>query len=285
MKTRCGPVALVTGGSGSLGSAVARELCGRGYSIMLVGRSESRLVRNSSGLATAAKGAEHTIAWRRADVTSAEQVSAVVEETRALGGRIYALLTLAGYERDFAKLMPLRPSPAAIAAAEAVVQTDLLGTLRAVFAVEPVMRRQGRGTILTLGTTPTIDVRAEHLVYQVARAGVRQLVEVLAKQHLADGVAGVRALWVALGNVYAPATYEGLSEEQRASADARGWLSATRHVAPIMTWLLDGRLLRLDGAAIRVDAATAPLLFAEAGFDFERFIPEHHDDDRRLVEA
>jgi 3-oxoacyl-[acyl-carrier protein] reductase len=280
--TSCrGPVALITGGSGSLGSAVARELSGRGYSVMLVGRSEERLARAARAALAAASGEERAIAWRRADVTSIDQVLAVVEETLDAWGRIDALLALAGYERDFAELMPLRPSPAVIAAAEAVVQTDLLGTLRAVFAVEPVMRRQGRGTILTLGTTPTIDVRADHLVYQVARAGLRQLVEVLAKQHLADGVDGVRALWVALGNVYTPATYEGMSLDQRAAADERGWLSAARHVAPLMAWLLDERLPRSDGATIRVDAAGAPALFAEAGVAFERFDPALDDQVQR----
>lgn len=267
------PIALITGGSGSLGRATAKELAQRGYDLMLLGRDRRRL-RDAAEAAEAAGKRECVIEWTVADVRSSQQMRETVHATVERFGRLDALLAFAGYERDFAELMPLRPSTAALEAAEAVVATDLLGTLRAVFAVEPLMRERGGGTIITLGTTPTIDVRADHLLYQVARAGVRQMVECLAEQHRADGADGVRVLWLALGSVFTPATYSGMTPAQRRAADQRGWLNAETHVAPLVASLLDESLARPDGATIRLDAKHAPMLFRELGLPFEPFLPD-----------
>jgi meso-butanediol dehydrogenase/(S,S)-butanediol dehydrogenase/diacetyl reductase len=263
---------VIVGGSGALGAAAARHFCARGASLLLVGRDTPRLARAEEGArAAAAPGAE--VSWRRADITRAGEVEDAISGFAGDAGRLDFLLLLAGYERDFPRLAAARPAPEHIAAAERIIDVDLLGTLRALFVAEPILRRGGGGTIVTLGTTPTLDTRAEHLLYQTARAGVRQLVEVVAAQHRADGVEGVRVLWLALGNVFNPTTFEGLSPARRREADACGWLDAAAHVAPVLAWLVSGELPRPDGATIRLDARSAPALFAEAGEPFIPFTP------------
>lgn len=261
-------VVAITGGSGGLGKSLARHLLGAGARVVLLARDEARLVEAAGELAGA--GSAETLAC---DVGSTDSVNGAIERVAAAHGRVDALVAFAGYAPDFARIHPARPSGELSVDAERVVDVDLLGTVRAVFAVEPRMRAAGRGVIVTIGNTPVLDTAPDHLVYQVARAGVRQLTAALAAQHRRDGVRGVRIHFVALGNVATGATLAGFDAEQRREVDREGWLHPDRHLAPIVADLVSGRLERRSGEAVRVDATTAPALLAELQRPYEPFVP------------
>lgn len=264
-------VILITGASGGLGQALSHHLAGAGARVVMMSRDAKRLQAAEQGLADAgySEQAESCLC----DVTCTESVRDAVASIHAKTGRIDALVNLAGYGRDFGKIFPARPTGELIASAESVVDCDLLGTLRAVFTVDPIMRQQGEGVIITIGSTPTLDVAPDHLVYQVARAGVRQLAASLAAQHKADSQFNLRVFWLALGNVYTPATYEAFDDDQRKAADLEGWLHPASHLAPIVAALIGGRLSRASGTSLRVDVGTAPSLFAEMGEKYCVFSP------------
>jgi NAD(P)-dependent dehydrogenase (short-subunit alcohol dehydrogenase family) len=189
-------------------------------------------------------------------------------------GRIDYLLNFAGNNRDYPKISPMRPSPEAIEMLERIVDTDLLGTARMVFHVEPIMRKQKNRVIITIGSTPVIDRWENDLLFQIAKVGNKQMTEVIAEQHRADGAPGVRIYWVAPGNIRNPSTFEGMNPEQLKAADADGWLDSRLHVATLISSLLTGKLKRESGASIRIDSSTAPQLFAESG---DLYIPLTRD--------
>lgn len=266
-----GKVALITGGSGGMGLACAHRLAAEGAAVALLARRADALAEAAEGLRRA--GATEVLAVP-ADVSRSDDVRAAVAAVLRRFGRVDHLLNFAGYSADFPRISELRPGDEAIDDLERVVQVDLLGTARATFLVEPLMRAQGSGVIVAVGSTPTLETQPHDLLYQIAKAGARRLVEGVACQHRRDGVTGVRAYFLAPHYVYNPSTYVGMSPAQRRAADADGWFDSTRHVAPVVSFLLTGRVARESGASVWLDARTAAALFAEAGEDYPSFAPD-----------
>ncbi|MEO6593141.1 MAG: SDR family oxidoreductase [Planctomycetota bacterium] len=266
-----GTTAVVSGGSSGIGLATARLLAHGGCRVALLARDRGRLdraVQTIRGEVASAVATAHSC-----DVTDSDAVRRAVAQIVDKHGGIDSLVNCAGFDRDFARIMTADAQPSAIEDLERVIDTDLLGTARLTFCVEPLLRVRGRGTIVNLAATPLLDRRPDHLIYQVARSGVVTLTEVLARQHRAAAIEGVRAYCVALGNVFNPSTFAGMSPTVRKMADDEGWLDSFVHVAPTIVALLSGRLVRADGALLRVDVGTVRELFQEMNLDCAPFSP------------
>lgn len=84
--------ALVTGGSGGIGLAIARRLAENGYAITLSSRREEKLLKAAETLA----GDDYKVQAVAADVTSEEAVVELIEEHRRQWGRLDCLVNNAG---------------------------------------------------------------------------------------------------------------------------------------------------------------------------------------------
>ena len=84
--------ALVTGGSGGIGLAIARRLGEEGYSLTISGRQEEKLSRACEGLASEGFEVEPV----SADLSKVEQAVELVEAHRARWGRMDCLVNNAG---------------------------------------------------------------------------------------------------------------------------------------------------------------------------------------------
>lgn len=84
--------ALVTGGSGGIGLAIARRLAESGYAVTISGRQEDKLLRAAEGLADDDLKVEAVVA----DVTSEEAVVELVAEHKRQWGRLDCLVNNAG---------------------------------------------------------------------------------------------------------------------------------------------------------------------------------------------
>lgn len=84
--------ALVTGGSGGIGLAVARRLAESGYAVTISGRREEKLLKAAEGLANDDLKVEAVVA----DVTSEEAVVELVAEHKRQWGRLDCLVNNAG---------------------------------------------------------------------------------------------------------------------------------------------------------------------------------------------
>jgi NAD(P)-dependent dehydrogenase (short-subunit alcohol dehydrogenase family) len=266
-----GKVALITGGREGMGRATAELLAEKGSSVVIVSRNKEELEKVAKEISKLTNN-ENVLAIA-GDVSKIVDVENVVNETLKKFGRIDYLVNFAGYNLDYGKISPMRPNPEAAKILEKIINVDLLGTFRMISYVEPVMRRQNYGVIITVASTPVLDVWENDLLFQIAKVGNKQMTEVIAKQHKVDGISGVKIYCIAPGNVFNRSTYESLTEEQRKAADEEGWLDSRMHIAKIVYWLIIGKLIRESGSTIRIDAPTAPSIFKEVGEEYKQFIP------------
>lgn len=191
------PVALITGGGGMIGQAVARRLGAGGMRLALADRS-----------APDAVGAESRS--YAADLSDAAQVRALVDSVLADFGRIDCLVTAAGVTST--------GSFESITADEwdRVHAINLRGVFLANQAVIAPMRQQQFGRIVNIGSVlaknggnprPWIDAseqeRAGNAAYGAAKAGVHAVTLYLAKELAAHGIT-VNA--VAPGPIASPMT-------------------------------------------------------------------------------
>ena len=135
-------VLLVTGASTGIGRAAAVELARRGAQVFGTMRDLARV----GGLSEAAAASGVTVEAVELDVRSAMSVRACVDHVVAATGRLDVLVNNAA-AFVYAPLEFTTDDELA-----AVVDTNLVGPLRTIRAVLPVMRRQGGGRIVNVGS-------------------------------------------------------------------------------------------------------------------------------------
>jgi NAD(P)-dependent dehydrogenase (short-subunit alcohol dehydrogenase family) len=127
-------VALVTGASSGIGKATAERLAAAGYTVYGTSRRGMQVTGQS-------------FAMLPLDVTRDESVEAVVREVTRLEGRIDLLVNNAGFG-----VAPGGAEESSIAQAQAIFDTNFMGIVRMTRAVVPLMRQQGGGRILNIGS-------------------------------------------------------------------------------------------------------------------------------------
>ncbi len=262
-----GKVALITGAGDGMGRACASLLAHLGTRVYMLSRSEPKLT--DAALDIRSKSNNPHVFPIQADVSRAHDVSTALSQILSKEKGIDFLLCFAGYNSDYARISRDVPGPQALIDLEKIVSVDLIGTARFVFLVEPHMRASGQGVILSVGNGAMLESDPTDLTFQMAKIGLQQMTRVLAAQHRRDGFKNISTYCLAPGMVRNPTTFEGLDENQKAAAKKQGWLDSDLHIAPIVSWLLSGKLKRLSGQTISVNGQTAPDLFKEAGEPYQ----------------
>lgn len=236
------PVALITGGGGMIGQAVARRLAANGMRLALADRSEP-----------AAVGAQ--CRGHAADLADAVQVRALVDSVLADFGRIDCLVTAAGVTST--------GSFESISAEEwdRVHAINLRGVFLANQAVIAPMRRQQFGRIVNIGSVlaknggnprPWIDAgeqeRAGNAAYGAAKAGVHALTLYLAKELAAHGIT-VNA--VAPGPIASPMTTS--FPEALVRQIPAGRMGQPDEVASAVGWLCSAEAAFVTGEIIDIN--------------------------------
>jgi NAD(P)-dependent dehydrogenase (short-subunit alcohol dehydrogenase family) len=144
-----GKHAIVTGGSLGIGKAIARELAREGADVAIVARNKERLEATAKELS--AETGQRIIPLV-ADVTSREQVEAMVAQAAAELGGLHILVNSGSSPGG---------STTATGPIESIVDEDLLrdfnvkymGALRCARAVIPHLKQQGWGRIINISGT------------------------------------------------------------------------------------------------------------------------------------
>jgi short-subunit dehydrogenase len=137
-----GEVAVVTGASRGLGLLLARELAGQGCPLVICARDAAELERAADELRAA--GAEVTTVV--CDVTDEATPQLLIDTAVQRYGRLDILVSNAG-------VIQVGPVQAAqIGHYETAMKTMALAPARLALTALPVMRRQGHGRIVTIGS-------------------------------------------------------------------------------------------------------------------------------------
>src|SRR5437762_1470184 len=165
-------VALVTGASSGIGQATAELLAAHGFTVF--GTSRTPIQENIQE--------KRPYTWLPLDVRSDDSVQAAVQSLLAKAGRIDLLVNNAGYVQ-FGAI-----EESSIDDAQAQLDTNLLGVIRMVKAVLPVMRRQGSGRILNISSIVG-HVAAPHFgLYATSKFALEGLSEALREEVRPFGV-------------------------------------------------------------------------------------------------
>ena len=173
-------VVMVTGASSGIGEATARAASRAGARLVLAARREDRISSLAEELGDA-------IAVR-CDVTDAEQVARAVRVASERFGRLDVLVNNAGQGMN-----------AAVDAIDAddfraVLELNVLAPLVTMQAVIPLMREQGAGSIVNVGSGITFADLPETGAYSAAKAGLSKL-SAIARVELAEAGIAVSTMY------------------------------------------------------------------------------------------
>ncbi|MEV8631826.1 SDR family NAD(P)-dependent oxidoreductase [Streptosporangium sp. NPDC051023] len=179
------PLALITGGSRGVGAALAHELAGRGYRLLLCGRDTEALDRVASALpqATAVP----------CDLADAAQLRLLAEESARLGE--LSLLVNNAAVQDVYELGDLTPDEGCDRIGREIA-INLTGTLQLTAHCLPLLRARPGSRIVNVTSGLAIAPKRRAAVYCATKAALRTFTRSLRyqEQAAASGVAVTEAV-------------------------------------------------------------------------------------------
>src|SRR2546422_2751117 len=175
-----GGLALVTGGAGDIGTAVARALAAVLDTTVLVADRDRADAEAAAERLTADGVAAEPLAL---DVTSEKDWSRAADAIEGHAQRLAVVVNAAGVEGRQAPLWEQRPADF-----EAVVRVNLTGTFLALRTVLPILRRHGGGAVVNVASTAGILGLPGLAPYVASKHGVVGLTRAAATECARSGV-------------------------------------------------------------------------------------------------
>jgi 2-dehydro-3-deoxy-L-rhamnonate dehydrogenase (NAD+) len=169
-------VAVVTGGASGIGYAISDRLSRAGARVVIADREEENAVAAAEHL-----GGEAVAI--RTDVTSLEDINAMVERTLKDFGRLDVLVNNAGINGRNAPLWEVTDEEW-----EVLMAINLTSVFRCCRAAVPHMRERGSGSIINMASIGGKEGNANAGPYGASKAAVICLTKSLAKEVIHDGV-------------------------------------------------------------------------------------------------
>lgn len=172
-------IVLVTGGGRGIGRSIALALARHGAYVVVNYRSEERAAQETVTRIHAEGGSGRAF---RADVGRAGEARAMIDALVEEHGRIDLLVNNAGIARD---------APFALMRDEAwsqVLAVDLGGAVACAHAAAVHMAREGRGTIVNVGSGSSLSPRPFQANYASAKSALLALTRSLARELAPRGV-------------------------------------------------------------------------------------------------
>ena len=155
-------VAIVTGASSGIGEASARGLAAAGFDVVMAARRVDRLQAIAKDIVEAGGNATPVAV----DLADEAATSGLVQETLALHGRIDVLLNNAGYSPAGAIEHVNREG------LRHAFDVNLLSAMQLISEVSPIMRRQGSGRIINMGSAAGSVAAPLAIPYAATKAGM-----------------------------------------------------------------------------------------------------------------
>jgi NAD(P)-dependent dehydrogenase (short-subunit alcohol dehydrogenase family) len=166
-------IAVITGGTGGLGTALVRRLLRHDYHLTVT----YLLPEEADRFEQEFEVDDQRLALRRVDATNPEAVNGFMKEVADQHGAIHALASLVGGwagGRDVEETDDVR--------FERMLDLNLRSAFYAARAAIPFLRQAGWGRILLVGSRAAFDTPPGQAAYNVAKAGVVALAKTIAAE-------------------------------------------------------------------------------------------------------
>jgi NAD(P)-dependent dehydrogenase (short-subunit alcohol dehydrogenase family) len=196
-------VALITGGGGGIGGAVAHRMAAAGIAVVIADYDGGAAEKVKSAIASAGGKADALAI----DVTVAREVKAVVTDVVRRFGRIDILANIAGgsaYTKRIEEFTWVQWKE--------VMDANLKGTFLMCREVAPIMQKQKSGRIMNTASNYGVTGSALRTPYAAAKAGIITFTKSLALELAPDNV---------LANTVAPGPTDTPRVMEKESAEAR----------------------------------------------------------------
>jgi 3-hydroxybutyrate dehydrogenase len=167
-----GKAAIITGSTSGIGLAIARSLAQAGVNIMLNGFGDAAAIEQERAGLAAETGVK--VLYNGADVSKAEQVSAMIDATYAAFGSVDILVNNAGIQF----VSPVENFP--LEKWDAVLATNLSAAFFGITKALPLMRHNGWGRIINIASAHGLVASAHKSAYVAAKHGVVGLTKSIA---------------------------------------------------------------------------------------------------------
>ena len=169
-----GRVALVTGGTGGLGRRLCLTLNREGAKVALVYHQSKEAAQKLSEELSSSGGRSLAV---QADVSREEDVARLVETVMKEFGRIDILINDAAYNAwvAFPDLEALT-----LEIWQRILQTNTTGPFLLMRAIGPIMKKQGQGRIVNIGSIAGFQPAGSSIAYSVSKAALTHLTRCMA---------------------------------------------------------------------------------------------------------
>ena len=237
-----GKIALVTGGTSGIGTRIVERFVEEGATVIFTGRR----ARIGEDIAKATKSS-----FVEADVGVPADAERTIRTIVERHGRLDILVNNAGNPGPGGRIDDLD-----LADFDRVVATHLRGTIAHIKYASPIMRKQGKGSIINMSSIAAhLAGYSSSMIYSVVKASVSHLTRCLAMELGEDGV---RVNCISPGMI-ATEMYARAAGSKSESVDP----SAMDKVKDFMS---TAQAIQRAGVPDDIAAATAYLASDEAGF-------------------
>ncbi len=252
-----GKAAIVTGGGGGIGAAVAMLFCAEGAKVLIVDRAADGL--SSMLAAIREKHASAEVQVLQADVTNPLDARRAVDAAVGTFGGLDVLVNNAAF-RNVDTL-----ADADIGQWRKVLETNVIGAVSFCKASLPALRKSGSASVVNVSSCYAVRGRKGFAAYDASKAALLAMTRTLAVE---EAEHGIRVNAVCPGGTLTPFTIArgrakgrteaGMRAGLKSDSLLRRWAEPLEVAYPIL-WLASDEASFITGAALMVDGGLSAL--------------------------